>query len=150
MTKDLETTVAELGDGYRALVGRLESAREVEPFPVSRSVCWRPTVRLVASLIAVLGLAIVFRTLRTAESPSAASSAGAPAQAVKYPSEYVLAEKGDDESVQELIRTQKVDGSWQNDFLTRRNAEALRMCPDAAAQLAFRKAVRNLRLRGIL
>ena len=52
--------------------------------------------------------------------------------------------------VLEMIATQNPDGSWKNDFLTRRNAAALRICSDPAAQIAYKKAVRNLRLRGIL
>ena len=48
------------------------------------------------------------------------------------------------------LYNKQADGSWQNDFLTRRNAEALKTCPDARAQLAYRKAMRNLRVRGLL
>ena len=53
-------------------------------------------------------------------------------------------------SVSEMIATQNPDGSWQSDFLTRRNADALKDCADPAAQIAYRKAVRNLRVRGVL
>ena len=49
-----------------------------------------------------------------------------------------------------FIRTQNADGSWCNDFLTRRNAEALARCPDAGARVAYKKAMRNLRVRGLL
>ena len=52
--------------------------------------------------------------------------------------------------ISEMIVTQNPDGSWKNDFLTRRNAAALKVCGDPAAQIAYKKAVRNLRLRGIL
>ena len=52
--------------------------------------------------------------------------------------------------IPEMIATQNPDGSWKNDFLTRRNAAALRICSDPAAQIAYKKAMRNLRLRGIL
>ena len=52
--------------------------------------------------------------------------------------------------IDEMIATQNPDGSWQNDFLTRRNADALKFCGDPAAQVACRKAVRNLRVRGVL
>ena len=49
-----------------------------------------------------------------------------------------------------MIATQNPDGSWKNDFLTRRNAAALRASSDPAAQIAYKKAMRNLRTRGIL
>ena len=52
--------------------------------------------------------------------------------------------------VSEMIATQNPDGSWKNDFLTRRNAAALKSCGDPAAQIAYKKAARNLRLRGVL
>ena len=52
--------------------------------------------------------------------------------------------------ISEMIATQNPDGSWKNDFLTRRNAAALKSCDDPVAQIAYKKAARNLRLRGIL
>ena len=53
-------------------------------------------------------------------------------------------------SVPEMIATQNADGSWKSDFLTRRNAAALKGCGDPAAQIAYKKAMRNLRSRGVL
>ena len=47
------------------------------------------------------------------------------------------------------IKVVGVGGSWQNDFLTRRNAAALKVCGDPAAQIAYKKAMRNLRARGV-
>ena len=52
--------------------------------------------------------------------------------------------------VSEMIATQNSDGSWKSDFLTRRNAAALKLSSDPAARIAYKKAARNLRLRGIL
>ena len=49
-----------------------------------------------------------------------------------------------------MIATQNPDGSWKNDFLTRRNAAALRGSSNPAAQVAYKKAMRNLRSRGVL
>ena len=49
-----------------------------------------------------------------------------------------------------MIATQNADGSWKNDFLTRRNADALKGCADPAAQIAYKKAMRNLRAHGVL
>ena len=64
--------------------------------------------------------------------------------------EYLLAEMRDDRAVKEMIRTQNPDGSWKNDFLTRRNAEALSHSTDPEARVARKKAMRNLRARGLL
>jgi hypothetical protein len=63
--------------------------------------------------------------------------------------EYQLAVVRDDRAVQEMIRTQRADGGWGSDFLTRQNAAALRLCAGEDARLAYRRAARNLRLRGL-
>ena len=52
--------------------------------------------------------------------------------------------------ISEMIATQNPDGSWKNDFLTRRNAAALRVCGDPAARIAYKKAVRYLSFKGLL
>ena len=52
--------------------------------------------------------------------------------------------------VSEMIATQNPDGSWKNDFLTRRNAAALRVCGDPAARIAYKKAARYLSFKGLL
>ena len=49
-----------------------------------------------------------------------------------------------------MIASQNPDGSWANDFLTRRNAEVLRTSDDPEARVAYKKAMRNLRFRGML
>ena len=53
-------------------------------------------------------------------------------------------------TVDEMIATQNPDGSWKNDFLTRRNAAALKGASGPAAAIAYKKAMRNLRTRGVL
>ena len=138
MSNDLDATVAALGADYRAVVDRLKAAQEitpkgrVSPFRiVSLSGPWR----LVAALLLLIGLCIVF--VPCAPSPSL------PAESVRPPHEYVL-------TIPEMIATQKPDGSWQNDFLTRRNAEALKHCGMPSARIAYKKAMRNLRSRGVL
>ena len=52
--------------------------------------------------------------------------------------------------ISEMIATQNPDGSWKNDFLTRRNAAALRVCDDPAARIAYKKALRYLNFKGLL
>jgi len=49
-----------------------------------------------------------------------------------------------------MIASQNADGSWQNDFLTRRNAAVLAKCDGMEARVAYKKAMRNLRAKGIL
>lgn len=158
MTKDLEETLAEMGPAYRAVVDRLVASEQAAPSAVGRidgfeNRRWdwgrAAYVRVAASLLVCAGLVGVFL---------ATSARRAPADAPKVYTIHVataarayrLAQIRDDAAVQEMIRTQNPDGSWENDFLTKRNAEVLRTCPDAAAQIAFKKAQRNLRLRGAL
>ena len=149
MTKDLEETLAEMGPAYRAVVDRLVAGAEAEPrpgrhlpvFPVRSRVFRRQSLLAAASLLILLGLGVVF--LRHGEPPDAAQTSGAA-------HEYCLAETPDGEAVAEMIRTQNADGSWCNDFLTRRNAAALAHCSLAEARVAYKKAMRNLRVRGLL
>ena len=53
----------------------------------------------------------------------------------------------DERSIEEIKRTQKPDGSWNNDLLTRQNATALKKVDDSS--LAYRKAMRYLRSKGL-
>ncbi|MBQ6137808.1 MAG: hypothetical protein IJI73_10615, partial [Kiritimatiellae bacterium] len=48
-----------------------------------------------------------------------------------------------------ILASQRADGSWTNDFITRQNAAALRRGESAAAKVAYRRAVRYLRSRGL-
>ena len=163
MTGDLEETLAELGPGYREVVDRLKAA----PCPWAddagrgaragaavrggrhrvRGAFARPAGYLAAaSLLAVVGLCVVFGVSRRSPSDAPVYTV----RATTAENEYRLALIRDDAAVKEMIRTQNPDGSWKNDFLTRRNAEALKGCRSSEAQLAYRKAIRNLRVRGLL
>ena len=149
MTKDLEETLVGMGPAYRAVVDRLVAGAEVEPrsghstltFTARRRAFGRQTLLVAASLLILLGLGFVF--LRQGEQTGAARTSGAA-------HEYCLAETPDGEAVAEMIRTQNADGSWRNDFLTRRNAAALSHSSLAGARVAYKKAMRNLRVRGLL
>ena len=134
MNRDLEEQLDEMGPEYRAVVMRLRAAREAqgnrEQGTGNRG--WL----IAASLLVILGLSTIFiqSNNRTIEQSNNSPFA---------PREYRA-------SVSEMIATQNPDGSWKNDFLTRRNAAALKVCGDPAAQVAYKKAMRNLRSRGVL
>lgn len=147
MNEDLEKTLDELGPAYRDMVLEMKAAPEVEPAggtlaPFGES-AHRPSPSRVpylvaASLVALVALAVVVR--------SAFAPSGAVAPAVGNP--YTLAYGGASESaVDEMLRTQRPDGSWANDFITRQNAAALRGV--ASANVAYRRAVRYLRSKGL-
>ena len=144
MNKDLEEQLDEMGPEYRKVVALLKNAREADfghkTLDMGRRSFMSKVFRLksyltAASLLVLVGIGVVFlgRQDVRRETKDAKSA----------PREYRA-------SVAEMIATQNPDGSWKNDFLTRRNAAALKVCGDPAAQVAYKKAVRNLRLRGIL
>ena len=171
MSRDLEEQLDELGPAYRDVVARLRAAREAEPGEARRQatadgrqrrfgrqattgsrqrrssfVVRRLSYLVAASLAVVLGFAF-FR------SPKIGQPKDAPLYTVRVTDAeraYALAVLRDDKAVQELIRTQNPDGSWKTDALTRRNAELLKTCRSEAAQAAYRKAMDNLRARGLL
>ena len=140
MNADLEKTVEELGSDYGDVLVRLRNAREIEagrkPADLRKgplSIVFCPLFHLTAAVL-VLGFVLAVIIFQSAQSESAVGPA---------PHEYAM-------TVAEMIASQKPDGSWQNAFLTRRNAEALRFRTDPASRIAYKKAMRNLRLRGLL
>ena len=135
MSRDLDEQLDEMGPEYRAVVARLRAAREATQGIRDQGSGIRGWL-VAASLLVFVGLSAIFiqSNNRTIE-----HSKNFPFG----PSEYRA-------SVPEMIATQNPDGSWKNDFLTRRNAAALKVCSDPAAQIAYKKAMRNLRTRGIL
>lgn len=148
MTKDLEETLRELGDEYRPVFERLRGAYA----PAGRthgagagreasSVPWKAALLAAAAVVALLGVGVFFRGGEPAKVYTVRATDAA--------HEYMLAVVRDDAAVKEMIRTQRPDGGWGSDFLTRQNAAALRLCQGEAAQLAYRRAMRNLRIRGL-
>ena len=144
MSRDLEEQLDEMGPEYRKLVARLKDAREAdfrrETLDVRRRGFVSKVFRLksyltAASLLVFVGIGVVFLGRKDVRPETQDSGFG--------PREYRA-------SVAEMIATQNPDGSWKNDFLTRRNAAALKSCGDLAAQVAYKKALRNLRARGVL
>lgn len=139
MNKDLEEHINEMGLEYLAVVNRLKNAREVEP--AAAAVRRRPF------------------SLKRGWFFAAASAglAAACAFMVKFDdgftpslSQYRLAHVGTRSAIEEIIRTQNPDGSWNSDYLTKQNAAALRLADGAQARLAYKKACRAMRLKGIL
>ena len=132
MSRDLEEQLDEMGPVYRAVVARLRAAQSAGMRDEGRRVMKRWLIA--ASLTVVVGLGVFFQTFQTSQT----------SQTFPYGAhEYQM-------DVAEMIATQNPDGSWQNDFLTRRNAAALRGMSDPAALIAYKKAMRNLRARGVL
>ena len=133
MSNDLEQQLDEMGPEYRAVVARLRAGREVTTGETREDRGARGWL-IAASLLVALALAVP--RLSHLSRPSRPSFR-------LPPREYCA-------SVDEMIATQNSDGSWKNDFLTRRNAEVLKACATPAATIAYKKAMRNLRVKGVL
>ena len=150
MTKDLEDTLNELGPEYRSVVDRLLSMPSA-PSTVPSA----PSTRhyalgtrhylLAASLLLVVGLAIwnfTSTTLHSSLLPLHSSPSSAPAV-------YTVAYASDEFALRAILDSQRSDGSWSNDYLTMQNAAALRRAHDEASQIAYKRAVRYLRTKGL-
>lgn len=168
MSRDLENQLDELGPEYRAVVARLRAGREAEPsasrLPSFVSRPWSRAFRLAsyltaASLFLLAGFGALFLTQGGRETTGTRREAkdvrrmtGDGGRGAPGAHEYRLAVLDNEASMREMIATQNADGSWQNDFLTRRNADTLKRwgARDPAAHVAYKKALRNLRVRGLL
>ena len=148
MNADLEKTVGELGPGYRDVVARLRAAREVEPekAPVLGRAGAAPwcaarspfSYLAAASLVAALALAVRYVM------PRGGSTASEVPLTV-----YTVAYAPTEEALEAIVASQRADGSWSNDFLTRQNAAALRASGEDRMRVAYRRAVRYLRSKGL-
>ena len=149
MSRDLEEQLDEMGPEYRAIVARLKGAMGNEDFrretlDVRRGSApkvfrlWSKVLRpllAAASLALFVGLGVVF--LGQKDFRLEAEDVGYGAREYKA-------------SVDEMVATQNPDGSWKNDFLTRRNAAALKGSGNPAAQIAYKKAMRYLNFKGLV
>lgn len=144
MNGDLESTLNELGPEYRDVVARLKTAREIEPsgtraFSLPRTEWWRRAGYLVAASLAVaLGLSIFMQ-----------DAANAPREPYAGAKVYTVAYAPTEEALEVIVASQRADGSWSNDFITRQNAAALRASDEARMKIAYRRAVRYLRSKGL-
>lgn len=144
MSADLESTLNGLGPGYREVVGRLRAAYE----PLADDGSSPSRGRLLVVLAAAAIFACLVLGIHLGASRATASVGNAYVVRVSDAArEYRLALMRNDEAVKELIRTQDADGGWKTAFLTRQNAEALRLCTSPEARVAYKRALRNLRAR---
>jgi len=144
MNADLEATLAELGGDYRELVVQMKAAYEpnvdaTHSIRRGRIIGWSAAYLVAASLLVFLGLGVVFGIGAFNKSQITTGS-----------NEFMLAYMTNAEALDEMIRTQRPDGGWDNDFITRQNIAALSESNSDEARLAMRKAMRNLRVRGLL
>lgn len=149
MNTDLEETLRELGPGYREMVARMRRCCTFEPRSVvaaKRSKA-HEFPRWGYAVAAAFALAFAISAVFTAPHSHSAASDVRNAAAAVPASPYTLAYGAGEMEMQEIVRTQRPDGSWENDFLTRQNAAALRGV--AGASVAYRKALRYLRSRGL-
>lgn len=146
MTEDFKETLDELGPEYIQVVDKLKNLGEIETrngrFFAKRSVFFkRNGVLLAASLTLVIAMTFYFVK-------SNWDKKGIAEIDISASKPYFLAfNLTDERSIEEIKRTQKPDGSWNNDLLTRQNATAL-MKVDKSS-LAYRKAMRYLRSKGL-
>lgn len=144
MTEDLKETLAELGPEYQAVVDRLRAPFSETGTPLvgdapRRYVRWLPKtvgVLAAASLAGVLAFAnrnsVSDRTFHA------------------HAATYAVAYARDAAALEAIVASQRSDGSWESDFLTCQNAAALRGVDTADARVAYKKAVRYLRTKGLV
>lgn len=146
MNADLENELSEMGPEYRKVVDRLLGSCELpaRETHVGKLRFARPAFAYLtaASLLVLFGMTIFLR--------EGDRHVVERVRVMDVRSEYMLAAIRSDEAVKEIIRTQNPDGSWRNEFLTRQNAAALRLCGSEDAKIAYKKAMRNLRSKGVL
>ena len=143
MSRDLDEQLNEMGPEYRAVVARLRAAETAEGLRRETRDLRRGFMSQVfglksyltaASLLVILGLGVFFSTPQPLNPSTSQLTYGA--------HEYQM-------GIPEMIATQNPDGSWKNDFLTRRNAAALKGSSNPAAQVAYKKAMRYLHAKGL-
>lgn len=146
MNADLENTLRELGPRYVGVVARLKASCEAEPsgraLRVLRRRKFRPIAAgaIAAMLVAALGVCrMICGGFAVEEQPGSRFRSLNP---------YTLAfETSREDALAEIRRTQKPDGSWGSDHLTRQNAAALKRFD--VSSVACRKALRYLSSRGL-
>ena len=143
MSRDLEEQLDEMGPEYRAVVARLKDSATAEDLRLktrdgrrgfASKVLGLKSYLVAASLLILVGVGVVFLRRQDLRHETEDMSFA--------PREYRA-------SIPEMIATQNPDGSWKNDFLTRRNAAKLKGCDTQAARIAYKKAARYLNAKGL-
>jgi hypothetical protein len=144
MNADLENTLAGLGADARRMVAAMKGAFPEERRAGGERHGGRGVLPwfAAASGLAAASVAAVF-AFRAALPPAAENGGVHP----RAPREYTLALAGRADDIVEIIRTQRPDGSWGNDFLTAQNALALERHGETG--VPYRRAKRYLRSRGL-
>ncbi|MBO5643128.1 MAG: hypothetical protein J6S51_03885 [Kiritimatiellae bacterium] len=138
MTKDLEMTLMELGPEYSSVVNRLIKGKINVPKKRRFGFEFIGSKILIAASVA-LALAIASVCLSYYSSSDNLFNTA--------PRAYKLAFIPSART--EIVSTQHEDGGWGSDFITRQNAAALEGSEIESERIAYRKAVRYLRLKGI-
>ncbi len=148
MTKDLEQTLNELGPEFTPFARRVKAAYQPmdrvnfaalsTPRP-GRAMGWSIGYLVAASLLVFLGLGLFFQSQHAQHHISTSSSRII----------YTVAYAPTEDALASIVTSQRADGSWQNDFLTQQNAAALRSATGCEERIAYKKAVRYLRTRGL-
>ena len=136
MNADLKRQLEEMGPEYREMVDLLLSAHApvaAVKRPARRGWWFAGSGLLAAGLLIAVGLSVL---------PGIGEKRGG----IDARCEYAFAHRGG-AAVEEIIRRQRIDGSWGTDFLTRQNAAALKLVPSARS--AYKKALRYLRSKGL-
>lgn len=144
MNADLDDTLAGLGADARRMVSAMKGAFPEERRAGGERHGGRGVLPwfAAASGLAAASVAAVF-AFRAALPPAAENGGMRP----RAPREYTLALAGRAADIVEIIRTQRPDGSWGNDFLTVQNALALERHGETG--VPYRRAKRYLRSKGL-
>ena len=140
MNADLKATLKELGPEYRSVVRRLRRGYEPAETGGGLSLPWG-RLGLAAACLTAASFALCLAVGLLGGDSAAVLPRGAAV--------YTAACAPDGARVRSILADQRPDGSWTTDFLTRQNAAALEACDDEAARVAYRRAVRYLRRKGL-
>lgn len=138
MTKDLKETLLELGPEYASVVNRLIDGKIPNEKRAFSFAFLSLNKFLVAASIAIsLAIATVYVSFKSSQHNILNN----------VPRAYKLAFIPSART--EIVSTQHEDGGWGSDFITRQNAAVLEGSKIESERIAYRKAVRYLRLKGI-
>lgn len=147
MSEDLENTLRELGPEYARVVAKLRSVNEINSLGCAKRVMFRRSLYRFSRAVSVAAMVVmalgVLLLLGVNEKEN-----GLKSDENHTINPYLLAfHDSVDKAIVEITRTQKPDGSWGSDYLSRQNATLLEKFD--ITSVAYRKALRYLRSRGM-